>query len=150
MLLVLVGAVADFAEPMNKDGARQAVAGFALVEFAAGAAAQLRILDPVEGEQRALQPAQLAQRRGDAILPGVGGELAHDQRGRHGASPDRGGDPQDFRPMGADQRDVDAAGNQRFERRIGRRLGEAVESAVLQVRDARRELEAQQGESAKT
>ena len=31
VLLVLVGAVADFAEPMNKDGARQAVARFALV-----------------------------------------------------------------------------------------------------------------------
>jgi hypothetical protein len=41
--------------------------------------------------------------------------------------------------MGADQRDIDAAGDQRFERRIGRRLGEAVEPAVLQIRDARRE-----------
>ena len=35
MLLVFVGAVADFAEPMKKDGARQAVARFALVELAA-------------------------------------------------------------------------------------------------------------------
>jgi hypothetical protein len=48
--------------------------------------------------------------------------------------------------MSADQRDVEAAGNQRFKRWIGRRLGEAVEPAVLQVRDAWRELEAEQGE----
>ena len=31
VLLVLVGAVADFAEPMNKDGARQAIEGIASV-----------------------------------------------------------------------------------------------------------------------
>ena len=30
----------------------------------------------VEGEQRAFQPPQLAQRRGEAVLPRVGGELA--------------------------------------------------------------------------
>ena len=38
VLLVFVGAVADFAETMNEDGARQAVARFALVELAARAA----------------------------------------------------------------------------------------------------------------
>jgi hypothetical protein len=48
--------------------------------------------------------------------------------------------------MGADQRDVDAAGDQRFERRIGRGLGKAVEPAVLQIRDARRKLKAKQSE----
>ena len=69
VLLVLVGAVADFAEPMDEDRPRQAVAGLALVEFLAGRAAQFGILDPVEREQRALQPSQLAQRRGDAVLP---------------------------------------------------------------------------------
>ena len=46
--------------------------------------------------------------------------------------------------MGADQFDVDPAGDQWFQRRIVGRLGEAVEAPVLQVRDARRELEAQQ------
>jgi hypothetical protein len=33
MLLVLVGPVSDFTEPVNEHRARQAVAGFALVEF---------------------------------------------------------------------------------------------------------------------
>ena len=56
VLLVLVGAIADFAEPMDKDGTRQAVAGFALVQFLAGLVPQFGILNPVEGKQRALQP----------------------------------------------------------------------------------------------
>jgi hypothetical protein len=47
--------------------------------------------------------------------------------------------------MGADQRDVDAAGDQRLERWISRRLGEAVEPAVLQVRNAWGKLKAEQG-----
>ena len=144
VLLVLVGAVADFPEPMDEDRARQAVAGFALVQLLTGFAAQLGFADPVEREQRTLQPSQLAQRGGNAVLPRVGGELAHDQRRRHGAGADGGDDAQDLRPMGADEGDVDAAGDHRFQRGIGGRLAEAVEPAVLQVRDARRELEAKQ------
>ena len=67
----------------------------------AGLTPQFSIFQPVEGEQRAFEPPQLAQRRGEAVLPRVGGELAQDQRGGHGARTDRGGDPQDLRPMGA-------------------------------------------------
>jgi hypothetical protein len=40
VLLVLVGPIADFAEPMNENGARQAVAGFTLVQLLAGLAPQ--------------------------------------------------------------------------------------------------------------
>ena len=47
--------------------------------------------------------------------------------------------------MGADQLDIDPRGDQEFERRIVGRLSEAVETPVLQVRNARRELEAEQG-----
>jgi hypothetical protein len=145
VLLVLVGAVADFAEPMKEDGARQAVACFALVELAASVAAQRGVFDPIEREQGTLQPAELAQRCGDAVLPWLGGQLAHDQRCRHRANSDQGGAAQNFRPMSADQADVDAAGDQRFECGIGRRLGEAVEPAIRQIRDARGELKAEQG-----
>ena len=69
VLLVLVGAVADFAETMDEDGAGEAVAGFALVQLLAGLPAECRILQPVEGEQRAFQPPQLAQgqRRGRSV-----------------------------------------------------------------------------------
>src|SRR6516162_6682783 len=60
MLLIFVGAVADFPETMKEDGARQAVARLALVEFTARIAAQLRVFDPIERKQGALQSAQLA------------------------------------------------------------------------------------------
>ena len=55
MLLVLVGAVADFAEAMDEHRAGQAIAGFAFVEFLSGCAAQLGVVDPVEREQRVNQ-----------------------------------------------------------------------------------------------
>ncbi len=144
VLLVLVGAVADLAEAVEEDGACQAVAGFALVELLTSRAPQLGVVDPVEREQRALQPSQLAQRRRHAVLPWVGGELAHDERRRHRAGADRGDDAQDLRPMGADEGHVDPSSDHRLQRRVGGGLGEAVEPAVLQVRDARRKLEAQQ------
>ena len=55
MLLVLIGSVTDLAKPMQEHGTCQAVAGLALVELLAGRPPQLRILDPVEGEQGSLQ-----------------------------------------------------------------------------------------------
>jgi hypothetical protein len=56
--------------------------------------------------------------RGDAVLSRVGGKLTHDQRGGHGASADRCCHPQNFCPMGADERGIDATSDQRFERRV--------------------------------
>jgi hypothetical protein len=50
MLLVLVGAVADLAQPMDEDRPREAVTGLALVEFPAGRAPQRRVLNPVQRE----------------------------------------------------------------------------------------------------
>ena len=47
MLLVLIGAVTDFAGAMDEHGARQAVAGVALVEFLAGRATQFGIVNPM-------------------------------------------------------------------------------------------------------
>lgn len=40
--------------------------------------------------------------------------------------------------------DVDAANDHRLQRGIGGRFAEAVEPAMLEIRDARRELEAEQ------
>ena len=62
-------------------------------------------------EQGALEPTQFAQCRGHTVLSRVGGQLALDQGGRHRACSNRGGDQQDFRPMDADQCDIDAAGD---------------------------------------
>src|SRR3546814_5380381 len=51
MALVLEGAVAQFAEPVEEDGAGERVAGLALVEDAAGAAPLVWIVEPVEHER---------------------------------------------------------------------------------------------------
>ena len=54
VLLVVESAIADFAEPVDEDCPRQAVAGLALVELLAGRPPQFGILDPVESEQGSL------------------------------------------------------------------------------------------------
>ena len=51
--------------------------------------------------------------------------------------------------MCPDESDVDAAGDHLLQRGIGGRLAEAAEPAVLEVRDAWRELEAEQAAAAR-
>src|SRR5438552_9634764 len=58
---------------MDEDGPREAVARFTFVELLAGLTPQFSIFQPIEGEQRAFRPPQLAQRRGEVVLPLVGG-----------------------------------------------------------------------------
>src|SRR5690242_2066262 len=85
MLLIFVGAVANFPEPMDEDGARQAVARLALVKLTVRLPAQSRVLEPIKREQGALEPTQFTQCRGHTVLSRVGGQLAHDQGSRHRA-----------------------------------------------------------------
>jgi hypothetical protein len=68
VLLVLVGAVTDFAEPVDEHRPRQAVAGLALIQLATGVPAKVGVLDPVQGEKRPLQPAKFPQRRREIVL----------------------------------------------------------------------------------
>ena len=144
MLLVLVGPVADVTEPMNEDGTRRTVAGFALVQLLPGLAPQFGILNPVEHEERTLQPSQLPQCCRHAILPRVGGELPHDHREGHGAAADGRDDTEDIRPVGANQGHIDSSGDEGFKGWIIGRFAEAIEAPVLQVRDAWCEQETQQ------
>ena len=143
MLLVLVGAVADLSEAMDEHRPCQAVASLALVQLLSRFPAELRLADPVEREKRALEPSQLAQRGGNSVLSRIRRELAHDHRGRHRAGADRGNDPQDLGPVRPDQGDVDAASDHLLQCGIVGRLLETVEPAMLEVRNARRELEAE-------
>lgn len=68
MALVLECAVAQFAEAVEKDGAGERIAGFTLVEDAAGATPLFGIVEPVEHEQGALDPPELAQCASDRVL----------------------------------------------------------------------------------
>ncbi len=73
----------------------------------------------------------------------MGGQLAHDERGADRAGADGRGDPQDFRPMGAHEPDIETPGDHRLQRgRVGG-AAEAVEPSMLYVRNARGELEAE-------
>src|SRR3954453_12264066 len=72
-------------------------------------------------------------------------QLTHDEGGGDRAGPDGGGDAQDLRPMGAHEPDIEPPCDHRRQRgRIGW-AAEAVEPSMLQLRNARRELEAEQG-----
>ena len=142
--LLLETAVADFAQAVEEHGAGQRVARLALVQPGMHAAAQLDALQPVQDEQRALDASQLAQRHSQAVLAGIAAELAQHQRGRHRALLDRGGQPQDFVPMGANVLDIERAADHRLQRIVSDIAFRDVELGVAQVADARRKAEAQQ------
>ena len=69
--LLLETAVADFTQPVEKHGAGQRIARFALIESGVDTSAQFHALQPVLNEQRALDAAQLAQGHGQAVLTWV-------------------------------------------------------------------------------
>src|SRR3954471_12583716 len=76
----LGGAVAQFAEPMEEDGPSQGMAAFPFVEIAMGAPPQLKIEQPVTREDGSLDPANLAQRLVQPVLPRIGGDLPENDR----------------------------------------------------------------------
>ncbi len=93
-------------------------------------------------EQRALDPAQLAQGHGQSVLARVAAELAQHQRGGDGALLDRAGQAQDVVPVGTHVLDVQGAADQRAQRRVGLHALRHVQLGFAEVADARREAEA--------
>ena len=142
--LLLEAPIPDFPKAVEEHRPGQRVARLTFVQAGMHAAAQFNTLQPVQDEQRALDPAQLAQGHGQSVLARVAAEFPEHQRGRHRALLDRGGQPQDFVPMGADVLDVERAADHRLERVIGGIALRDVELGVAQVADARREAEAQE------
>jgi len=109
--LLLEAPIPDLAEAVKEHRPGQGVARFTLVQSSMHAAAQFDALQPVEDEQGAFDPAQLAQGHGKAILAWIAAELSQHQRGSDGALLDRAGEAQDVVPMGADVLDVQGATN---------------------------------------
>jgi hypothetical protein len=68
VFLVLQGAIGDAALLVGEHGLGEDVAGLALVEPGVAAPAQLGALQPVEGEERALEPPELAEGQVEAVL----------------------------------------------------------------------------------
>ena len=70
-------AVAHLAEPVEKNGSGQCVAGLALIQSGMNTAAQLDVLQPIQGEQAALDTAQFTERHRQPVLTRVAAQLAH-------------------------------------------------------------------------
>src|SRR5271166_3854511 len=65
---------------MDINGLGEKVAGFSLVQSSMAAAAQFRVLQPVECEQRPFDAADFRQREVDPVLAAVGREFFQNQR----------------------------------------------------------------------
>ena len=145
--LVLEGAVAQLAELAEEDGAGERVPGLALVQACLRAPAQVEVAQPVQHEDRALEPAHLAQRDRQSVLARVGGQLLQHRRGGHGARADRRRHPQQLVPVLSDVHDVDltAGVDHGREQRVDAQARRQVQPTVLEVAHARREAIAEEG-----
>ena len=74
MLLCFEAAVAQSAEAVEADRTLQRVLALALVELGGGLSAQAGALQPIEGEEGALKPADLPQSQRQPVLPRVGAQ----------------------------------------------------------------------------
>ena len=83
--LLLEAPIPDFPKAVEEHRPGQRVARLTFVQAGMHAAAQFNTLQPVQDEQRALDPAQLAQGHGQSVLARVAAELAQHQRGGDGA-----------------------------------------------------------------
>ncbi len=97
--LLLEAPIPDFPKAVEEHRPGQRVARLTFVQAGMHAAAQFNTLQPVQDEQRALDPAQLAQGHGQSVLARVAAELAQHQRGG-GALLDRAGQGAGCRPSG--------------------------------------------------
>src|SRR3546814_7850543 len=86
--------VAQLADVVEERCAGERVAGLALVESGLGAAAQVEIAQPVEHEDRALDPPNLAQGQRQSVLARICGQAAQHSRSGGGAAADRSGETQ--------------------------------------------------------
>ena len=85
--LVLEGPVGQPPLAMDINGVGEKVMRFSLVQSSMAAAAQFRVLQPVECEQRPLDAADFRQREVDPVLAAVGREFLQNQRRRNRAGP---------------------------------------------------------------
>ena len=80
----------------------------------------------------------------EAVLAGIPGELADDQRRGHSVVPDGRGESKYFLPLRSDQFEVELVANQRSECWMVPLFARNIEPLVSEVADAGREAEAQQ------
>ena len=82
------GPVPEPAEPVKADGTSERVAGFAFVELDRCLPTQVRLVQPVQREQRPLEAADLAQCQRQTVLARVSTEPLQHERGAHRSGSD--------------------------------------------------------------
>ena len=97
---------------MKADSAGKSVARLALVELDGHLPAECRELEPVEHEQRALDPTDFVQRQRQAVLTRISTKTLEKERGARCAGADRRRETRDVIPMRCDQIFVDAPGDE--------------------------------------
>lgn len=105
--LVFKPAVPQFAELVEEQRSGERVARLSFVEPGLGTPAQVDVAQPVEHEDRAFDPTDLAQRQGKAVLAWIGGQPAQHRGGGDGAAADRSDEPEQLVPMVSDVADRD-------------------------------------------
>jgi len=103
---------AQSAEAVKADGAGEGIARFALVELDGRLSPESRKLEPVEHEQRALDPTDFAQGQSQPVLARIGAEALEKQRSARCAGSDRYRETQNVIPMCCDQPFIDAPGDE--------------------------------------
>jgi hypothetical protein len=88
--LVFKGAVTDFALVVEEHGPMEQMAGFALVEPGMAALPRAGVGQPLQGEQRAFDPADGAKRTRQCVARAGHGELTEDHGWRDRTRLDRG------------------------------------------------------------
>jgi hypothetical protein len=107
-------------------------------------------LEPVEHEQRALDPFDFAKGQRQAILPGISSQALEEERSADRSGAKRCREAQDIIPVGCDQPFVDAPGDERFEHRPSVCWSKAVKAPLFQVGNARGEIVTGKASSSKS
>ena len=146
LLLSVLCPVANSALGMGEHRARQRVPCLALAQARLTLHAQLRILDPVEHEQRALDVSDFAERGVEPVLLTIGAELAQHRRCFQGQGFDTGSEPQHVAPVLEHDLLVDGATHECGQRAPSAGPAEAGQPTVGEVAQARGERQTEQME----
>ena len=111
-VLSFAGAVADFALTADAQGVFQSMMRLALVETDLGAALHVGVEQPVDDEQRPLDPSYFPQRHSEFMLSGIGCEFPQQLARRHGSCRHGGRAAQDVGPVCRDEGFLDLAADQ--------------------------------------
>ena len=103
VVLALARAVADFTLAADPERVLEGVMGLALVQAGVGPALHIGVEEPLDDEERSLDPSDFAESYGQFVLARIGRELSQQLARWKGPAGQGGRDPQDVRPVPNDR-----------------------------------------------